>query len=335
MSLLPPLISFIHHFLKKKKYIFQRKTFQQYLKWHADSEPHCHCHDTPQYTFKQESTHGHHFAVESGCKEEKRNIILYANRCKREDQLWYSQHILQWHPHYQWPSYFEVNWKFSNFNVSYVKIYKQKQANIIYRTNLNGVCILMAELIADVLPLVVLFGSRWQSCWREFFYIATRGKRQHPDPFLSFPQVTLYQSASQASCLPPHHGIRWIRVAEPKVSIQSPDKGRQGYDSSAFFNSLPTSAFLLRLSVVEQNRPCWHYHDFLTHFWLFIVFHNCSGAIVISAANRKRARNYLQFEMTLRENTVHPLWVGDVHPERLSNHHSHPPGSAPPGGHGI
>lgn len=192
MSLLPPLISFIHHFLKKKIYIFQRKTFQQYLKWHADSEPHCHCHDTPQYTFKQESTHGHHFALESGCKEEKPIIILYANRCKREDR----QHITM-------TSSLEVNKKFSNFSKSKFTIYKkQKQADIIYRTNLNGVCILMAELIADVLPLVVLFGSRWQSCWREFFYIATRGKRQHPDPFLSFPQVTLYQSASQASCLP-------------------------------------------------------------------------------------------------------------------------------------
>lgn len=112
----------------------------------------------------------------------------------------------------------------------------------------------------------------WQSCWREFFCITARGKRKHPDPFLSFPRVTLYQSSSQASCLPPHHGIRWIRVPEPKVSIQSPDKGRRGYDSSTFFNSLLTSAFLLRLSFVEWNRPCWHYQGFLTRFWLLLCF---------------------------------------------------------------
>lgn len=51
--------------------------------------------------------------------------------------------------------------------------------------------------------------------------------------------------------------------SEPKVSIQSPDKGRRGYDSSTFFNSLLTSAFLLRLGAVEWNWPCWRYRGFL------------------------------------------------------------------------
>lgn len=89
------------------------------------------------------------------------------------------------------------------------------------------------------LPLVdgIFYFVMTGSVWSEFFCIAVRGRGQHPNLFLWFPQVTLYQSASQASCLPSLSGIRWIRAPKPKVSIQSPDKGRKGYDSPSFFNS--------------------------------------------------------------------------------------------------